>query len=228
VNPFVTFLVLLPLVVALILGAGTIFGLIRYGPRWDIITALIIFVIISGALGVLLARTSKTSLIEFPGAEEIDVAGKRRVTVFVLLVLYISLFLFFWLIFNVELVRNWLGAICIMLALSMIYSGVLQLRQAHSLAPERSKELVAAEIRQHELFLSTYKKTTRWLVVSSAITGLSVPVLFSILDGDRYISMLDLVGLILLLASIVIWFILRGVSVQKKFGILLHQQEEKK
>jgi phosphatidylglycerophosphate synthase len=222
-NPFVAFLIVVPLFVSIVLFVGAFFGLIQHGPRSDIIAAIIILAIMSCALGFLLVKTSKTRLIEFPGRQQVDVAVRRRETIFLLTIIYGGLILIAVLVFKIEHIRNWLGAICTVLASLIIYSGIHQLKQANGNGCGSPADFVGGEIRRYEAFLSTYKKTRSWLVASSLTTAFCLSVLFWLLNGDRYISVLDLVGLLFLLGGIVIWFRLIGRLVQKKMFFLRHK-----
>jgi hypothetical protein len=219
-NPLMTFLIVVPFAAAVILTVGAALGLLKHGARWDILAAFIIFIILSTFLGFLFLRISKSPLLELPGSAQSDIMVRKRATTFVLAVTYGTLLIIFVLFFNLEHIQNWIGVVSLFLGVSMIYSGINHLKQA----TKPQKELTAQEVKQYEALAEAYKKTKIWLILSSVLTGSFVPIIFIFFDGPRYISVLDLSGLLFLLASIMIWLILRGVSAQKRLIFLTLQQ----
>lgn len=226
-NPFVAFLILFPLVVSVILASGAVVGLMKHGLRWDIISALIILVVIGGSLLVLLKRTFSTPLLEFPGSDQVDVSVRKKLTVFSLSVIYLALGLMAVLLIDVGSVRNWVGVVCFALGLLMCYSGISQLNPARTLQPEQSKESIASEVRILETSLSAFRKTRNYLLSSSILTAIFAVLLYKLMDGDRFFSIFDLFGSLFLLGTIVVWFVLNGISRQKKVIALRRQLQEK-
>ena len=225
-NPFIAFLILVPLLVSILFTIITALILIEDGPGWGIISALVILIAISGSLILLLKRTSRSPLLEFPGSDQVDVAIRRKLTTFFLVVIYGTLIFMAFFLVNIESVRNWLGVICTILGLLMCYSGIYQLRLIHIPEPNQSTESITKQIKMLEMFLSSRTITRNGLLASLILTGFLGVILYRRLEAVRYFSLLDLIGILFLTASLWLWFTLYGISRRRKLEVLKAHLEQ--
>lgn len=219
-NPLVAFLILVPLLAAGVLTVGTVFSLLKHGPRWDVITAFVILCAICGALILLLKRTSRSPLLEFPGSDQVDVSIRKKLTGFFLSVIYLALGLMAIVLLNIESVRNWVGLVCFILGLLVCYSAISQLRQEHTPQPSQSAESMTKQIGTLEMSLSSHAKIRNLLLVSLILTGLFAVILYRLLDMTRYFSLVDLVGFLFLGSTLWLWFTFNGISRRRKLQAL--------
>lgn len=219
-NPFVAFLILVPLLAAGVLTVGTVFSLVKHGPRWDVITAFVVLCAICGSLILLLKKTSRSPLLEFPGSDQVDVSIRKKLTGFFLLVIYLTLALMAIALLNIESVRNWVGLVCFILGLLMFYSAISQLRQDHPSQPSQSAESMTKHIGTLEMSLSSQTRMRNLLLVSLILMGSFAVILYRLLDLTRYFSLVDLVGFLFLGSTLWLWFTFNGISRRRKLQAL--------
>ena len=202
-NPFVAFLIFVPLIVSFFLWAVATWALVNQGPKWDIIVTNLIFAVISGALIYMLMRTSKGPVLDDKEIQHINIATRRTLTRQVLAVTYVVLFLLLSMVMNLRSLRNWLGFVSTIMAIAMVVSAVWEFRHTKTERLETSERG-----RDHyEASHSGYSRIRNRLVASTILTACSTTLLFWNFNGQRLISTFDFIGLLLLAGSAVIWLI---------------------
>lgn len=209
-NPFVTLLVVIPLFVSTILMIGSVFGIVKHGLKWDILTAFTIFASICAYLTLFLKKTVQKPLLEFPGSDAVSISIQKKITAFFLAVVYSAFGLMglLLLLFNFKSVKNWLGVVCFILGLLMCYSGFFQLRKGKPSQFRESQESLAS---QHNRLV----RTKKYLLSASIVTSFSIIFLYHLGEGSKFFSIFDLFGFLFLLFSSVSWLILKEFAVGK-------------
>ncbi len=224
-NPFLTFIIILPWIVSLIFIAGSLYGLINSGPRWDIILSIAIFSAIFIILTVVLFRTFtlKGSLIKFSGAEAMDESNRRKITNVVIFVTYCGLLVLVLALLNSASFEYWFGIGGFILGVSLLISGISHLRSA-SIPANMELDLVPKDrLDRMERALSTYLAKQNYVLAFSILAGIAIIYFYLFMQLDRYVSIVDLLGLLFLLISSCGWFILYGKSMKKKLNGLRQQ-----
>jgi len=222
-NPFVAFLIAVPLLVSGILTIAAGVLLIQEGPKWDFLAAFFVLLAISSFLVLLLRRTSRGSLLEFPGSDQIQESVRRDLTTFVLVILYAVLIGMGLVFFSVDSLRYWPGMLCAVLGLLTCYSGAFQLRQKHVPQLDQSQETITKQIKLIEISLSSHALTRNVLLGSLLVMGFFLVLLYKMLGWDRYFSFLDLAGFLFLGVSLWFWFTTNGIARRKKLETIRQQ-----
>jgi len=224
-NPFVTFLIVVPLIVSGTLTIAAAILLIEEGPKWDFIAAFLVLLAISGSLVLLFKRTSRSSLVDFSGSERIEDSVRRSLTTFTLIILYSVLIAIGFALFSIDSLRNWLGALCMILGLLMCFSSAVQLW--HKSVPQlsQSREIITKQIKVLEISLSSYTLTRSVLLVSLILMGISLVTLYKFLGWNYYLSLLDLTGFLFLGLSTWLWYTANGIARRKTLEIFRQQLE---
>ena len=191
-NPFVAFLILVPLILGLVLWAGTILTLITYGPSWGIIVANLIIALLCFALIYLLVRMSRGDILDDKEIRHLSAHDRRRLTGYILFATYVTLFLLLLVITNLASLRNWLGILSIVMSLSMLISTISEARRTRALQANVS-----------ELYLRLRNR----LFGAVLLTACSMVVVFWIFNGGRYISHFDFFALLTLFVSSGLWMV---------------------
>lgn len=204
-NPFVAFLILVPLLISLIAVLAVTAILLEKGPSSGLLLTLAIFLSISGALGFLLKRTSRSPFIEFPGSDRLDEGTQRQLTTFFVSVIFVTLTLIALLFINLSSMRNWLGGLSVLLALLMVCSSVHHMRQTRRGPLSGLGQTTGQEIERGGLLVSATTVARNLFPASLILMGVSVLVLYWGFGGDRYLSVLDVGGLLLLGFALWLW-----------------------
>ncbi len=221
-NPFLLFLILVPLLVSLIFTIGSVFGLLSHGPSWDIIFSIVMFSAISYYLILLLQRVStlQGSLIEFPNSNLVNESIRRKVTSFLLTITYLVLFALAFLLFNIKSLKNWLGAGSFVLGLAMLLSGISYVQFGGISQLKPSDPSTANKLTSLESSLAGHLKARNYILLLHPILGVCLVLLYQFAGWTDYFSIWDLSGFLFLLASSCIWFILYGISMKKQVEAL--------
>lgn len=203
-NPFVAFLIVVPLLISLALTVAAAALLLEEGLSWGLVSAFGILFAISGVLIFLLKRTSRSPFIEFPGDDRLDEGTRRQVTTFFTFVIFITLLLIAVFFVNLSSLRNWVGILCIILALLMACSSFLQLRHTRRPLSELEEPSVK-EIKSRKIFVAANAITAKLFPASLILMGFSLAILYWFLGGDHYFSLLDLIGVVLLGGALWLW-----------------------
>lgn len=211
-NPFLVFLILVPLLVSLIIFMGSILSLIQRGPRWDIILAVVLFGVLSGYLILVLRGifTMKASVIEFPWSSAVNESMRKRFTTFILTITFLVLFLMAVLLLNIESLRNWFGIGFFFFGLAMLLSGISSVRYQSSGTSDANK------LGLLEKTLSVHLRIGNLVLILHPIIGVGSVGLYWFSGGVRYFSIWDLYGFLFLLGSSCAWFYLYGKALQKQ------------
>ncbi len=203
-NPFVTFLIVVPFVLSGFLLLGSVWSLVMRGPHWDILFANVLFGGISVGLIYLLIRMSRSAVLDEKELERISHAEKRTLTNITLLVTYIVLFIGLAITMSLAVLRHWLGVVAIVMALSMIVSGLWERKRHQIIQDSDTKPPDVNESR--ELLFTAYRRTKNWVLITSGLMIVSTSFLFLYFDGNRLISNLDFIAFVCLIGSVVFWF----------------------
>ena len=225
-NPFVAFLIVVPLLVSGILTIAAGVLLLQEGPKWDFLVAFFVLLAISGSLVLLLRRTCRGSMLEFPGSDQIQESVKRDLTAFVLIILYAVLIGMGLLLFSVHSLRYWPGVLCVILGLLTFFSSAFQLRQKQVPQLGQPRETITKQIKLIETSLSSHALTRNVLLVSLILMGFFLVVLYTLFTLDRYFSMLDVAGFMFLGISLWVWFATNGIARRKKLETIRRQLQE--
>jgi hypothetical protein len=213
-NPFLTLLIMIPLIVSGIFAMGAIFGLIKHGPRWDIFSAFALFTIICGYLVELLRRslTRRWALLEFPGSAHVDISVKEKLTSLTLLETYfvIGLLAIYW--FKVASVRKWAGLVLFTFGFILCCAAIYQLRQQRTPDHRLSAGVTATQLQMIEASLSSSMKKRNYFLISLVSLGLLAVMQYMFLGGASYWSFIDLLGFLFLVFSYGLWFILTNLA----------------
>jgi hypothetical protein len=204
-NPFVALLIIVPLLISLILTIAAAALLVEEGPSWGLVSAFGILFAISGALIFLLKRTSRSPSIEFPGDDRLDESTRRQLTTFFTSVIFVTLLLIGTFFVNIYSLRNWVGILSMVLALLMTCSSVLQFRRKRNRTLNELGEPNVREIKSREIFVAATTITSKLCPASLVLMGFSLVVLYWFLGADRYFSLLDLTGVLLLGGALWLW-----------------------
>lgn len=215
-NPFIAFLILVPLLLSLAFWGFTLVFTIRDGLTGSMIAMHIIFGGLSAALVYLLVRSSRGRLLDDEPIRHLDVGHRKILTNSMLTITYVVVIGGLALVTNLQSARNWIGVVSVVMALSMFISAVREMLQARRLAVTDRIDPSAVEPVPLENHRSKYWKTTNRIFFSSILTALSWIFLFLNYDGSRYISNFDFIGLLTLLISVNVWFFATGKALSIK------------
>jgi hypothetical protein len=212
-NPFLTFLIVLPLLVAALLMLGALGGLAQHGLRWDILAALIVAGSIGAYLVWLLRRTltAKGSILEFavtPELNETTQQFRQRLTPVVLLGTYVLLAILAIVLFGLESLRHWLGGFCFILGSLLLTFGLLAGRSFQQPPSGAQARTIQATLLDRSL--TTTIRARNYILISHAALALYVTWAYQASNGAGHLSLFDLTGFLFLLGSSAVWFILRG------------------
>jgi hypothetical protein len=225
-NPFLAFLICVPLAVAFILDLVVIYcAIFLAGPVGEKIAAIIVLTAIATSLIYLLVRSSRAPLLDFAGSERVDAATRQSVTNLIVATMYVVLFGGALALGIIEHLRYWIGIGCAILGSLMLYSGIVHLKQARDLPRDWTPELITSYLARHEVLSPAHRKTRNWLIACFLITAIFAWPAFRFSQAEQYISVSDLLGILFLLASAVSWVILTGISLEKKVIVLRHHLE---
>lgn len=217
-NPFIAFLILVPLLVSLAFWAVTVMLTMREGFTGSAIAMHIIFGGLSAALVYLLVRSSKGPLLDDEPIRHLDIESRRRLTNSWLIMTYFVMFALLAVVTNLQSARNWIGAVSFVMALSMVISAVFELVQARKLPATNPIDPNAVELKFVENLRSNYRKTTNSVFLASISVAVSCTYLFLNFDGSRYISSFDLIGLLTWLFSVNVWFFVKARTISAGDG----------
>jgi len=225
-NPFLTFLILVPLLASFVVVAGSIFGLTLHGPRWDIISIILIFSAISLYLSVLFKRsfTIDGSLMTIPG-NNTNEPLRRKFTNVVLFPAYLVLLSMVLFIFKTHSLRGWIGSAGFLLGFSLLLSGFLHHRSVRIEPPSSSGDEYQHRLALFEQTAVTFLKTRNIVLILNALVGIISVWFYFYSQGAHLLSQLDLFGLLFLLGTSCIWFVECGKAMRNKVDVLKKQIE---
>jgi hypothetical protein len=213
----VAFLIFIPLVFAIVLDAAAIYSLIfppgtlPYAATGGKIGLVVILTTLAATLAYLLIRTSRSPFLDVKGVEKADPAAKQRITGFVMSTVYATLFLIAIVVIRVQHFRFWIGAVSGLLGLLMLSSTVIHLRYIRHLPPNERTKSTTIQLARHIVI----RNKKRLIGLYSVLALLLWPA-FNLLNAERYISVFDLVGLLIFLSSMIFWVIVTGMAAEKK------------
>lgn len=214
-NPFLTLLIALPLIATALLMFAMLGILVEQGPRWDNLPFFIFFIIFGGIavyLMRLLRRTATTEggIVELPVGPEMEEATRpfrKRLTTIVLLEVYGLAGGVAIAAFGFESLRYWIGGICFILGILFLISAWLADRSFQQ--PPSGPEARAIQISWLDQALTTTRKARNYILVSCPLLALYVTWTYHASHGEGYFSLVDLIGMLFLLATSALWFITR-------------------
>ena len=201
-NPFLVFLILIPLLGTLVLIFGLVLGLKNEGPVPSIILAILFFVSLLGFLVWALKRalSTTTSIIEFPGDAPLTYAKKSQLSNLMLVSTYLVLFFAAISLFKFDL-KYFLGILSIALSLSMNWAALKQFRASKFVNT------------QNVTLLGFYKFLLNHLNRKQFMRNVLLPYLLVIsffiayFKGSFLITAFDIAGIFYLLVSFSFWAI---------------------
>lgn len=205
-NPFIVFLILLPLIVALLLWVGAILWTIEYGLSGSAIAMNAIFGGLFIALIYLLLRSSKSAWFDDTQIQHLDLSSRKRLTNSLLGVTYFVVFMLLVVVLNFYTIRHWIGIASIIMAMSLLLSAFGELRRSKKISPQGRASISEAELETRHLGVGN-KGTRNLVIISSVVAVLLNSLLFFGFDGNRIISSIDFIGLFILWGSVVFWFV---------------------
>jgi hypothetical protein len=223
-NPFLTFLIFVPLLASLFVVAGSVLGLTLHGPRWDIISIILIFSVISLFLSFLFKRslTSDGSLITIPG-NNTNESLRRKFTNVVLFPAYLVLLSMALFIFNTYALRGWMGTVGFLLGLSLLLSGYLHLRSVRNKPLSMFGDGYQNRLALFEQTTATFLKTRNMVLILNAFVAIITIWFYFHSQGAQVLSRLDFFGLLFLLGTSCVWFVDCGNVMQNKVNLLKKQ-----
>lgn len=205
-NPFLAFLIVVPLCGALFLAAAA--GAVLLETR-SIVGPAIAFIILSSitsSLAYLFYRASRGRGIEFPGSDRLDPRFRQLITTALVGLAYLMLVGAALLVWSVPSVRYWIAAVSSALGILCLLASVDAARR--SMEPPQG---FTGEMLNHQAMILeravTSQERVRWyLFASLGIFAVLGPLCFVALPGQRYLAGLDLAGILFLAFSLSVWF----------------------
>lgn len=209
-NPFLTFLVVVPWIVSLILVFGLLLAVVKEGFPLGLDVVLMFVAGLSVYLTLLLKRTTsaKGSLLVFPGSDTVGEATKKSQTNLVLFYTYVALGILASLIFSYEAMRGWPGILAVVMGMVLLWSGI---QVAISKVPAGKLEFSQLMITR-----SFYPKRTVATVIGAATIGAITVWLYRYSDSWKDASVWDVAGFLFFLVSACFWVILYDWKVQRR------------
>jgi drug/metabolite transporter (DMT)-like permease len=215
-NPFISFLIVVPLALCIIVDAVAIYSAIFLGAP----TVAIIFVLtpLSAVLVYLFMRARRNPFLDFKGAQNADPAARNFLTNFVLIVIYVALFGGLAFVLQVNNARYWIGSICTIFGIFMLASAVLQvirLKRHVNKAARESNDAALYRLEQYQSVVVPEKKMRKWLIVSFLIAAVLAWPIFTSFNLGRFLSVFDLFGLLFLSGAVVLWVVISGMALDR-------------
>ncbi len=218
-NPILAILILIPLLVSAALLFGAAIGLVKEGPRWDVLLALAFLSAICGYLLRVFTRalSRKGSLLEFPGSDQLDLGIRESLTKYVLLLTCFTMLLLASFVIEIDSMRNWIGLTFFLLGIATCYSAISRLGHREDLRHKLSIDVMAKQVKFLEAALAarTPRRIVYLLTVLLALGVYSV-VYYNVLGGVKYLSVFDLLGFLFLDFSYGLAVILGRLSAQRR------------
>ena len=158
--------------------------------------------------------------LEFPDSERVDRSVKKQMGIFVLGCVALSLMILLAVAIQIDSVRYWVGAVCCVVAFYLLLDALRRLQRRGDESRGESRDVKLEEMRRLELSLTEYDKTK---VVRSVGRLTQIPAaiaLYVYLPGSAYLSLFDLIGLVLLLISVDAQFFAYSADLRKKLAML--------
>jgi hypothetical protein len=214
-NPFLTLMITLPLIATALLMFVMLGILVEQGPRWDNLPFFIIFIIFGGIavyLVRLLRRTATTEggIVELPVGPEMKETTRpfrKRLTTIVLLEVYGLAGCVAIAAFGFELLQYWIGGICFILGILFLISAWLADQSFQQ--PPSGSEVRAIQIAWLDQALTTTRKARNYILVSCPLLALYVTWTYYASHGGKYFSLFDFIGVLFVLATSTLGFIMR-------------------
>ena len=199
-NPFLSFLIFIPLIVSFVLSLGAAVVLYKDGPS---VGMVMVFSAMSGICGYLIylfinPLSLKEGSLQYPGGEKLTDWQKKRLTNLDLLSAYTALTIGGLFLFDYELMKGWFGALAFVMGLVLVWSAISILRTSKAIS--QSFEFQAAR--------AFYPRRKTFFYLFAA--GLGAIILFSyhFVDSWQFISPWDISGVLFLLACSCLWLTL--------------------
>jgi len=214
-NPFLTLLIILPLIATVLLMLGMLGSFFWQGPRWDVLPFIIFFVIFGG-IAVYLVRllrrtvTAEGGIVELPVSPEMKEATRpfrKRLTTMVLLEVYGLAGCVAIAAFGFESLRYWIGGICFILGILFLISAWLADRSFQQVPS--GPEARAAQIAWLDQSLTTTRKSRNYILVSFPFLAFYMTWTYQASHGEGSFSLFDLIGVLFVLATSALWFVMR-------------------
>ena len=220
-NPFLTLLITLPLIATALLMLVMLGILVEQGPRWDNLPFFIIFIIFGG-IAVYLVRllrrtaTAEGGIVELPESPEMKEATRpfrKRLTTIVLLEVYGLAGCVAIAAFGFESLRYWIGGICFILGILFLISAWLADRSFQQVPS--GPEARAAQVAWLDQSLTTTRNSRNYIVGSYPLLALSMTWTYHASHGEGSFSLFDLIGVLFVLATSALWFVMRVRALSK-------------
>jgi hypothetical protein len=220
-NPFFTLLITLPLIATALLMLVILGIIVEQGPRWDNLPFFIIFIIFGG-IAVYLVRllrrtaTAEGGIVELPVSPEMKEATRpyrKRVTTIVLLEIYGLAGCVAIAAFGFQSLRYWIGGICFVLGILFLISAWLPDRSFQQVPS--GPEVRAAQVTWLDQLLTTMRKSRNYILVSFPFLAFYMTWVYHASHGEGSFSLFDLIGVLFVLATSALWFVMRVRALSK-------------
>lgn len=206
-NPFLSFLILVPLLVSLVLCAGLLLLLWHKGPRLGIAIPLLLISGISVYLLLVFKKTFSPKDAEFaiPGSEILNEADRKSLTSFYLILTYLVLGFCGLLLFNYDSMRGWVGMLGFLMGITLLWSGIMMARS----------ETAITRSAYFRINRSLYPRRKRVFFILAVSIGFVILLQYRFAPWWKTISTWDISGILFLLASACVWLVLSDMKVIK-------------
>jgi len=218
VNPFLAFLICIPLVLTIMLDVAAIYSVLfppgeifTNAPLSGKIGAICVLTTITAYLLYLLVRTFRRPFLEFKGSEKLPPAAKQQLSNFVLAATCAGPLILIFALIRIQHVRYWIGAGSGILGLFMVYLGIVELNQRRNVLSFGKKESIVSQSEQYKAVISGNRTRNLLIALFLTVALLAWPA-FHFSNADRFLSVFDLLGTLFLLASVIFWLKASGVS----------------
>jgi len=191
-----------------------------FSPRvWLVVTLVLLLVLFLLVIWIF----SDLELV-FPGNDRVDRSVGKRLGMSVLVGTGLTLVVFAVAVLNIESLRYWAGAGCIVLALLFMFGAIRSVVVRPVYNGSDADDGIVKEITLAEKFLAAYRTQTLRRLSTRFIEIVGVVVIYFYLSGAKYLSLFDLFGLVLLMISTEVKFVAEGVGIRKRLVLLRAEQ----
>lgn len=199
-NPFLLFLIFIPLLVSLFLSIAFLGVIYEEGLS---VGMVVVFGVMSGICGYLMYLFKKTlslkdGVLQYPYSESLTDWQKKRLTSLDLLSAYTALTIAGLFLFDYELMKGWFGVLAFVMGLILIWSAISIFRASKSLS--HSYEFQAS--------LAFYPRKKHFFYIFAAGLGAIILLSYHFLASWQFISPWDIAGILFFLTCSCVWLAL--------------------
>lgn len=199
-NPFLSILIFVPLVISLIMCIGFLYLLFKVGAESGIILGLLVTGGLSGYLIYLFKKTfsAEGALFEIPGVSNIPDNKRKNIANLHIFSAYVALILLGLFIFDYELMAGWFGILSVFMGLFLIWSAICIVRE---------KEPISQSVDFHTARATYPQKKTIFYIFAIGLGGI-ITFSYMYVPSWQFISAWDISGVLFLLACSCLWLVL--------------------